>query len=176
MRASCSVFIAVSLDGYIARSDGRIDWLSIVEEPGEDYGFKSFFDSIDTLVLGKNTYEVALGFQPWPYHGKRCVVLTHGSAVPQHGAELYAGSPEALVDKLTAEGAQRVYVDGGKVIQQFLGAGLVTDLTLSVLPILLGDGVRLFGKLEADRRLELLESRPFKSGLVQLKYTARPPA
>jgi len=67
----CSVFIAVSLDGFIARTDGSVDWLSLVEAPGEDYGYQRFFDSIDTLVIGRSTYQLALGFEPWPYQGKR---------------------------------------------------------------------------------------------------------
>ncbi|MET0790969.1 MAG: dihydrofolate reductase, partial [Polyangiaceae bacterium] len=71
----CSVFIATSLDGYIARADGSIDYLSIVERAGEDYGYRAFFDSIDTLIIGRSTYDLALSFDPWPYAGKRCVVL-----------------------------------------------------------------------------------------------------
>lgn len=170
MRARCSVFIATSLDGFIARADGRIDWLSIVERPGEDYGYHAFFESIDTLVVGRKTYETALGFEPWPYAGKRCVVMTSAKPAAKHGEIFYAGDPGALVDRLTSEGAKRIYVDGGDVIRQFVAAGLVSDLTLSVLPILLGDGARLFGDTGRDVRLELVASRAFESGLVQLEY------
>jgi len=170
MSARCSVFIATSLDGFIARPDGRTDWLSIVERPGEDYGYQRFFDSIDTLVFGRKTYETALGFPQWPYAGKRCVVMTHTKPTPKRGEEIYAGAPGPLVDRLTAEGAKRIYVDGGDVIRQFLAAGLLTDLTLSIVPILLGEGIPLFGRLEDDARLELVESRSFESGLVQLEY------
>lgn len=167
----CSVFIAVSVDGFIARSDGSLDWLSIVESPGEDYGYQRFFDAIDTLVIGRSTYEVALGFDPWPYRGKRCVVLSHREASARHGEEFFAGEVTALAERLAAEGSKRVYVDGGAVIRQFLSAGLIDDLTLSVIPLLLGAGIPLFGSGSArDQRLELLGSQSFPSGLVQLRY------
>ena len=166
----CSVYIAVSLDGFIARSDGRIDWLSIVERAGEDYGYKRFHDTIDTIVVGRNTYNQVLGFDAWPYAGKRCIVMTHAPLAPRHDEEFYCGAPEQLVARLFAEGAKRAYVDGGAVIQQFLAAGLVTDMTVSIIPILLGDGVRLFGTTGRDVRLKLSASRAFESGLVQLEY------
>jgi len=167
----CSVFIAVSLDGFIARADGSVDWLSLVESPGEDYGYQRFFDSIDTLVVGRSTYELALSFDPWPYQGKRCIVLSHTQPPPRHGEEFFTGDVSALATRLAAEQAQRVYIDGGAVIQQFLRAGLLTDLTLSVIPIILGAGIPLFGPSTAtDQKLQLVESRSFPSGLVQTHY------
>src|SRR4051812_933329 len=111
----------------------------MVEEPGEDYGFKRFHDAIDTVLFGRKTYDVALGFEPWPYEGKRCVVLTPAAPAARHGEEFYAGPPEPLVERLASEGSKRIYVDGGLVIQQFVRAGLVTDMTLSILPVLLGE-------------------------------------
>ena len=172
----CSVFIAVSLDGFIARTDGSVDWLSLVEAPGEDYGYQRFFDSIDTLVIGRSTYQLALGFEPWPYQGKRCVVLTHTQSSARHAEEFFAGDVCALATRLAAEGAQRVYVDGGAVIQQFLAAGLLSELTLSVIPLLLGAGIPLFGSSTArDLKLELLAAQSFPSGLVQLRYRVPPP-
>jgi dihydrofolate reductase len=166
----CSVYIAASLDGYIARSDGGIDWLSIVDRAGEDYGYQSFHQSVDTVVVGRSTYNLALGFDPWPYAGKRCVVLTHAPPAPRHGEEFYSGSPRELCDRLAEQGATRVYVDGGAVIQQFLSAGLVTDLTVSFVPVLLGEGVRLFGNTGGDLPLELARTKSFPSGLVQVQY------
>jgi dihydrofolate reductase len=173
MTARCAVFIATSLDGFIARVDGGIDWLSIVQGTSEDYGYARFFDSIDTLVIGRKTYETALGFGDWPYAGKRCVVLTSAPRVAKHGERFYAGDVSALVAELTEEGAERIYVDGGAVIQQFLAAGLVTEMTLSIIPILLGEGIPLFGKTGRDVRLELAAARAFDSGLAQLEYRLR---
>lgn len=169
-RVRCSVFIATTLDGFIARPDGGIDWLSIVERPGEDYGYGRFFDSVDTLVVGRKTYETALGFARWPYAGKRCVVLTSTKSTPEHGEIFYSGDVAKLVERLTFEDARHVYVDGGAVIQQFLAQRLVADMTISVVPVVLGDGVRLFGPTGADISLELVASRAFESGLVQLEY------
>jgi dihydrofolate reductase len=166
----CSVFIGASLDGFIARKDGGIDWLSIVERPGEDYGYQKFHDSIDAIIVGRNTYETALSFPGWPYAGKRCVVLTHQARQPRHDEEFSSGPPGALVARLAAEGVKRAYVDGGAVVQQFLAAGLVSDLTVSILPILLGEGIRLFGATGRDLPLRLVQSRAFESGLVQLEY------
>lgn len=170
-RPRCSVYIATSLDGFIARPNGGIDWLSIVEREGEDYGFKTFFESVDTMVMGRKTYETALGFDAWPYAGKRCIVLTHRTtSVSRHGEELLSGDLTELVERLGNEGGKRVYVDGGAVIAQFLAAKLIDDVTTSIIPVLLGDGSPLAPKIGADVRLTLAEHRVFDSGLVQLTY------
>lgn len=174
-RPRCSVFIATSLDGYIARPDGTFDFLTLVERPNEDYGFADFFGSVDALVIGRNTYETALAFPDWPYAGKRCVVLTHREAPSVHGEQFFAGAPGALVEQLGLSGAQRLYVDGGAVIRQFLADGLIDDLTLSIVPVLLGQGVALFGAEVPEQRLVLENSKSYESGLVQLRY-ARPRA
>ena len=166
----CSVFIAASLDGFIARPDGQIDWLSLVDRPGEDYGYRQFHDSIDTFIVGRKTYETALGFDSWPYAGKRCVVLTHRALTAKYHEQFYGGPLDTLVARLSAANAKRAYVDGGTVIQQFLAAGLISDMTVSILPILLGEGVHLFGVTGRDVPLTLVASRAFESGLVQLEY------
>jgi dihydrofolate reductase len=178
-RPRCSVFIASSLDGYIARPDGGLDWLSIVERAGEDYGYRQFFDSVDAVVMGRRTYDTVLGFDAWPYVGKRCIVLTHAPPPALRHDEAFAtGAPAPLLERLAGEGVRRVYVDGGAVIRQFLAAGLVDDLTLSIIPVLLGGGIRLFdgdavaatSPGSADRPLRLADARSFDSGLVQLRY------
>jgi len=171
-RPRCSVYIAASLDGFIARANGAIDWLAIVEREGEDYGFKTFFDSVDTMVMGRKTYETALGFDAWHYAGKRCVVLTHQAPASRHGEEFLSGDLTELVERLGAEGAKRVYVDGGAVIAQFLAARLIDDLTVSIIPIMLGEGTPLAPRIGRDVRLQLTEHRAFESGLVQLSYRA----
>jgi len=170
-RPRCSVFIATSLDGYIARPDGTFDFLSIVEHPDEDYGFAEFFATVDALVIGRNTYETALAFPEWPYAGKRCVVLTHRETPSVHGEQFFAGEPAALVEQLGLSGAQRLYVDGGAVIRQFLADGLIDDLTVSIVPVLLGQGVALFGPEVPEQRLSLASSKAYESGLVQLCYS-----
>ena len=169
-RPRCSVFIATSLDGYIARPDGTFDFLSIVEQPGEDYGFAEFFASVDALVVGRNTYETALAFPEWPYAGKRCIVLTHRETPSLHGEQFFAGEASALVEQLGLAGAQRLYVDGGAVIRDFLASNLIDDMTLSIVPLLLGKGISLFGPEVPEQRLALESSVAYPSGLVQLRY------
>lgn len=170
MSTRFSVFIALSLDGYIARSDGALDWLACVERPNEDYGYAEFMDSIDTLVVGRSTYQTVLGFGDWPYQGKDCIVLSHAPQTSLHGERFWTGDVAQLASAITATGKRRVYVDGGKVIQQFLAADLIDDLTLSVIPLLLGTGIRLFSEAGPERALELGSSSAFGSGLVQLRY------
>lgn len=167
-RPQCSVYIATSLDGYIARPDGGLDWLSIVETPGEDYGYKAFFDTVDALVIGRKTYDTVLAFEKWPYEEKRCFVVTHNAPSPRHGETFHTGSLAALVDRLGAEGVRRVYVDGGVLIRNFFAEGLIDDVTVSIIPILLGAGLPLFGGVQ--RRMTLVSCRSFPSGLVQLGY------
>ncbi|HTX80059.1 MAG TPA: dihydrofolate reductase family protein [Longilinea sp.] len=179
MTITCSVFIATSLDGFIARKDGAIDWLSRPEDAiaGEDYGYQAFFDSVDTLVMGRNTFELALSFEAWPYAGKRVVVLSSGSpkippSLARH-VEHMSGAPAEIVRWLAERGAQHVYVDGGDTIRRFLRAGLIDDLTITRLPILLGDGIPLFGPLEGDIRLQQVETTVYPNGFVQSKYQVK---
>ncbi len=175
-RPRCSVFIATSLDGYIARKDGTFDFLSIVEQPNEDYGFAEFFATVDALVIGRHTYETALGFPEWPYAGKRCIVLTHRETPSVHGEQFFAGAAPGLVEQLGLGGAQRLYVDGGAVIRDFLAAGLIDDMTISIVPVLLGEGIALFGAEVPEQRLLLESSRSYPSGLVQLHYVRQAPS
>ena len=166
----CSVFIATSLDGYIARPDGSLDWLSAVQVDGEDYGYARFAETVDVIVLGRNTYDVVLGFAAWPYAGKRAIVMTNHPPDSRHGEEFYAGAPADLVRRLAAEGARRVYIDGGVVIQQFRSAGLIDDLTISIIPVVLGEGIPLFAAGASEGRLTLVDVQSWPSGLVQMRY------
>jgi dihydrofolate reductase len=166
-----SVFIATSLDGYIARPDGAIDWLQIVHPVDDSHGYPAFFASIDTIVVGRGTYDTANAFEEWPYAGKRVIVMTRRALEPRHGEEVFAGSIAELVPRLA--GATRVYVDGGKIVQQFLAANLVDDVTISVIPIVLGAGIRLFEGGEGEHRLDLESHQTWPTGLVQLRYRVR---
>lgn len=168
---NCVVFIATSLDGYIARKDGGLDWLTSVERPGEDYGYKVFADSVDVLITGRGTYDTVLAFPTWPYAGKRVIVLTHGKRESRHGEEFFSGDPRELLQKLEREGVKRAYVDGGKVIQSFLAAGLIDELTISIIPVLLGSGIPLFAPELPELKLKLEQTRGYESGLVQVRYS-----
>lgn len=163
-----SVFIAMTLDGFIARPDGKFDFLD--PYGNEDHGYADFFKSIDALIIGRGTYDVVLAFPDWPYAGKRVVVLT--SRVPptqRANEEFFTGDAKQLHAKLKSEGVRRAYVDGGKVIQQFLDADLIDDLTISVVPLRLGAGLPLFGT-GTERLFKLTGAQPYKDGLVQLRY------
>jgi len=174
----CSVFIAVSLDGFIARAHGEIDWLTETGTVtiGEDYGYKTFIDAVDTVVLGRNTYEKALAFSEWPYSGKRVVVLSTGSPnIPDSlsaRVEIMSCSATECALRLSKDGAKHVYVDGGRTIQGFLHAGLIDELIITRLPILIGEGVPLFGRLDRDMRLKHVETKSYESGFVQSNYRA----
>jgi dihydrofolate reductase len=174
MRPRFSVFIAASLDGFIARADGAIDWLSIHALDQEPNGYDEFVATVDAIVIGRGTYETALGFGGWPYGNKRVIVLTHGARDSLHGEELFAGEPAGLVPRLA--GCKRVYVDGGKVISQFFAADLVDDVTVGILPIVLGGGIRLFPGGEGEHRLALEGHRVYRSGMVQVEYRVQRPA
>ncbi|WP_118135262.1 dihydrofolate reductase family protein [Oceanicella sp. SM1341] len=169
------VFIATSLDGFIARTDGSIDWLEPVQNPEEDYGFAAFAAGMDGVVMGRATFETVLGFGEWPYE-QPVIVLSRSLrdvAVPE-GLEgrlsFRAATPEAVFAGLARRGWSRVWVDGGQVVQSFLREGLIEEITVSRIPVLLGEGIPLFGSLPADIRLEHLETRAFPSGLVQSRY------
>ena len=170
-----SVYIATSLDGFIARENGDIDWLMGSDDAGgEDYGYQAFMDSVDVLVMGRHSYEKVLSFGKWPYGDKLVVVLSSKPiAIPDDLAptvEAKSCSPAELVEQLAARGAKHLYIDGGKTIQGFLKAGLIQQLIITRLPILIGSGIPLFGPLTEDITLRHLETRSFTSGFVQSRY------
>jgi dihydrofolate reductase len=170
-----SVFIATSLDGFIARDNGALDWLPQASGE-EDHGYANFFAGIDTLLLGRKTFETVLGFSPFPYMGKRVVVCSQ-SLQQQHVPEALQPLLEVrneplpkLLHFLEATGTQHIYADGGQLITSLLELGLVHEMTLTRVPVLLGGGIPLFGKLSHDRLWQHLETKAFSSGLVQSKY------
>ncbi len=168
MTVQFAVFIAVSLDGFIARPDGGLDWLDRFH--GEDHGYDSFFRDVDALVIGRGTYDTVAGFPEWPYGSKRVIVCTSRAADVRHGEELWPGSPRALAERLEREGIRRVYLDGGALIRSFLGEGLVEELTINVVPLILGGGRPLFGPGLPELPLRLVESKSYPSGLLQIRY------
>ncbi|MFO0691986.1 MAG: dihydrofolate reductase family protein [Polyangiales bacterium] len=182
MSIRASAFIATSVDGFIARLDGSIDWLDRANATipeGEDCGYKAFFDSIDCIVMGRNTFELVRGFPEWPYADKPVVVLSSRTfEIPAALAPMVSSSselPAELLLRLETSGYRRVYVDGGITIQRFLADGLIDDLTITLIPVLLGEGRPLFGPLAGDVELELLSTRSYEFGFVQLSYGPRKP-
>ena len=174
-RPKVSVFLGLSLDGYIAGEGGDLSWLSIVQtDPPEDTGFDALMRDVDVMVFGRNTYDTALAFEAWPYASKRVVVLTHRALRPRHGEEVHAGPLVDLLASLGQAGHRHVYLDGGGVTREGLAAGVVDELTLSWLPVILGKGIPLFASGLSMSRWHLAQSRAFASGLVQARYVPAP--
>lgn len=170
-----SVFVGVSVDGFLARCDGRLDFLDA--GGSEPHGFEEFFATVDALVIGRNTFEVVLAFPEWPYGEKRVVVLSSQrldlTALSGKPVEQMAGEPAEIVARLAAGGVRHIYVDGGVTIQRFLRAGLVETLTVTRVPVLIGDGIPLFGSLPHDVLLRHVATRTYAGGLVQSDYEIR---
>lgn len=177
MTPRVSVYIAASVDGFIARRDGGLDWLeeaSRVVPEGEDMGYGAFMESIDVLVMGRVTYEKVLQHPAWPYGKKRMLVLSSRkikfpSKVPNtvsHSVEC----PAHLVRRLGREGVKRIYVDGGNTIQRFVAAGLVDDMIITYMPVLIGRGTPLFGEVPDDVSLKVTKTKTYKFGIVQVHF------
>lgn len=177
-RVKATVYVATSLDGFIARPDGKLDWLpkprSGSGDASEDYGYRALVDSVDFIVMGRLTYEKVMSFGEWPYRDKPVVVLASQPVeIPDHLAssvEVMSGPTPEIVRRLAERGAKHIYVDGGKTIHRFLEAGLIGRLIISRIPIVLGSGIPLFRPLTHDIRLRHIRSRPFRNGIVQSEY------
>ena len=166
-----SVFVGTSVDGFIARPNGDLDFLP---EDCEPHGYDEFIASVDAIVIGRNTFEKVLTFGGWPYGDKRVVVLSSRpvdlSVVKGGVVEQMAGPPAEIVSQLAASGARHLYIDGGITIQRFLRAGLVLRLIITRVPVLIGQGIPLFGTLPRDVRLHHVTTRHYPSGLVKSEY------
>jgi dihydrofolate reductase len=166
------VFIGTSVDGFIARPNDDLDFLP--EGGGEPHGYNEFIASVDAIVIGRKTFEKVLTFGAWPYGDKRVVVLSSRpldlSKASGGVVEQMAGPPAEIVSQLAARGVYNLYVDGGVTIQRFLRAGAIQRLIITRVPVLIGEGVPLFGALPHDVRLRHVATRAYPSGLVQSEY------
>jgi dihydrofolate reductase len=163
-----SVFVGASVDGFIARLNDDLDFLD--EGGSEPHGYEEFMAGIDTLVIGRRTFEKVMTFGEWPYGGKRVVVLSSRPLDLPDTAEQMSGPPAEIVARLAAGGVRSVYLDGGVTIQRFLREGLIQRLIVSRVPVLIGQGIPLFGNLPHDVRLRHVATRHFAGGLVQSEY------
>lgn len=171
----CSVFIGASVDGFIARLNGTFDFLPV--DGGEPHGYKEFFASVDALVIGRKTFETVVAFPEWPYGDKRVIVLSGRaldlSRTPAGCVEQMQGSPRQIVSQLESRGVRHIYVDGGVTIQRFLRDGLIQRLIITRVPVLIGEGIPLFGPLAGDIRLKHIETRHYASGLIKTEYEVK---
>ena len=173
-----SVFIGTSLDGFIARENGDIDWLDDANKqvtPGEDFGFKSFLESVDQIIMGRKTFDQVMNFDNWPYNNTKMIVLTSKNIeIPEKLRETVTtsntSSPEQLIKELSDQSTNHIYIDGGIVIQDFLSARLVDEITVTIVPVLIGKGKSFSGLLLKDSSLEHLKTTVYNFGFVQIKY------
>ena len=177
MNIKCSVYIAVSIDGYIARVDGDVEWLHQPENDSPDklgleYG--EFIATVDRLLMGRKTFEKVLSFPAWPYEDVRVIVLSSRDIeIPDDlkgKVAVDGGDPQEIVSRLEEAGNKHLYIDGGLTIQRFLSSGQITDITLTKIPVLLGNGIPLFSAMAIEIPLKHVETTSSSAGVVQSRY------
>ncbi len=168
------IYIATSIDGYIARKDGSIDWLMDLPNPDEsDFGFSEFIKNIDAIVMGRNTFELVQTFDNWPYTKPLFVLSSTLKSIPEKligKAELIQGDPLSVLKKLNERNYFNLYIDGGKTIQEFLKLNLIDEMIITRIPILLGKGIPLFGELNKEQKFKLIKSEILINALVKDHY------
>jgi dihydrofolate reductase len=171
-----SVFIGTSVDGFIARPNGELDFLP--SGGGEPHGYNEFIASVDAIVIGRKTFDTVLAFPEWPYGSKQVIVLSNHSldfsCIRGAVVEQMSGAPADIFNQLAVRGFQHIYVDGGITVQAFLRAGLIHRLTITRVPVLIGEGIPLFGSLARDIKLHHLATHHYASGLVKSEYEVLP--
>ena len=180
----CSVYIATSADGYIATLDGSVDWLHTagnleVDMGSEDMGFKSFIDSVDCIIMGRKCMEMisSMNLTPeqWPYGDVRIVVLSNTVKEPPENLrgkiEMYSGDIQDLIIKLENSGFKHAYIDGGSTITSFINLKLIDEMIITKVPVLLGEGIPLFGKINQNVKLENSKAAAFPNDFIQVKYS-----
>lgn len=168
----CTLYIAMSLDGYIAGPGDDLSFLNKVADPSTDYGYSEFMKEVDVMIWGRTTYDVVLGLiEEWPFEGKDCYVLSD-SRTGNNERITYVAPPLApWVLEMKAKHSGRIYCDGGGgIVQQMLKEKLLEEIIISIIPVILGNGTKLFRTLEEEIDLKLIETKSFPSGLVQVKY------
>lgn len=165
-----AVFIAISLDGYIARTDGDIDWLLSRSEDIGETGYDEFVATTDAIVMGRKTYEIGLTFDEWPYADMRVYVLSSTLDPDSDDRVTIGRSLDDLLDTAQSSGVRHVYADGGRLITEFLRRGLITEITITTVPVIIGSGLPLFGVIDGDISLEHLRTTTLGRGIVQTAY------
>lgn len=175
MMRKLTVYIASSLDGYIAKPNDDLSFLKLVEKEGEDYGYEEFISTIDTIILGRKTYDWVLKEIGPSYYdnGKRSVYVITRTERPRVGnTTFFTGDLTNLVQQLKAESSsQNIYCDGGaEIINELLKNDLIDEFIISLVPVFVGDGIRLFKEGRPEQQLELVNAKTYDTGLVQVHY------
>jgi len=166
------LYIAMSLDGFIAKPDGDISFLTSVEKEGEDYGYSKFMESVDTIILGRKTFDkiLAMGYE-LPYGNRPVYVVTRSSKSDSGTIMYYSGNLTDLISSLKSLEGKNIYCDGGaEIVHQLLKYDLIDELIISIIPVLLGDGISLFKDGLQEKKLQIMSAKSFEKGLVQLHY------
>lgn len=166
------LYIATSLDGYIAKPNDDLDFLSIVQQEGEDYGYTDFIKSVDTVILGRKTYDwVMTQVSEFPHADKNTYVITRTPKPSIGKTNFYTGKLNELINRLKADSGENIFIDGGaEIVNELLKDNLIDEFIISVIPILVGNGTKLFKDGRPEQKLELLSTKQFKKGLTQLHY------
>ena len=166
------LYIAMSLDGCIAKDEGNLDFLSLVASPGEDYGYGEFIRTVDTVIMGRKTYDKVLSFGiDFPHKGKTCYVYSRTKKGKDANVEFFGGNIATLLSDLKSKEGLNIFIDGGaELVHELLKENLIDRFVISVIPVLLGNGISLFKNGRPEQVLQLISSKSFPSGLVQLCY------
>lgn len=169
------LYIAMSIDGYIAKPNDDLSFLSIVEKEGEDYGYAAFIKTIDTVILGRKTYDWIMAHVPEFVHAdKETFVITRTTKARAGNTHFYTDNLKELIHKLKAAQGKNIFIDGGaEIVNALLNEELIDEMVLSLIPIVLGSGVRLFHDSNPEQQFSLTSSQAFDTGLVQLQYTKK---
>ena len=180
MSIKCSVYIAASIDGFIAKPGGDIEWLNRPEYATsklKGVSYEDFIATVDVLIMGRNTFEKVLSFDHWPYEELLVVVLTSRNVdIPEHlhdKVKIESGEPDAILSRLASQNYSHFYIDGGITIQRFFTAKRIDEITITWIPILLGDGIPLFGIHDTEQQLQLIDAIPSDNGFVQVRYSVQ---
>lgn len=166
------LYIAVSLDGYIAKPNDDLSFLSIVQQEGQDYGYADFINTVDAVIVGRKTYDkvISMGFD-FPHADKDAYVITRTPRPSIGSVKFYTGNLTTLVKKLKSESGKNIFCDGGaEIVNELLKNNLIDEFIISVIPILLGNGIKLFNDGRPEQKLELVSTKQFEKGLTQLYY------
>ena len=168
-------YVASSLDGYIAKEDGDVSWLEELNISMEDAGYNEFYSTVEALVMGRKTYEMIVSFGQWPYGDKPVWVCSRNEIAPIKGCNLQAGStPKEAYKAANEMNINHLWlVGGGSLASSFLEGNLLTNISLSLMPILLGSGIKLFGGLPSPIKINKESEQSHESGMVQLEYSIK---
>lgn len=168
-----SLYIASSIDGYIASEEGSVDFLDSIDHEGEDYGFTEFYENIDAVAMGRKTYDFCLSVDQWPYAGKQSYVFTNSNLkTDRNDIKFLSGDVKEVSNKISDAGFKNIWlVGGGKLNAQFISHSLIDKIILTIIPVVLGKGIPLFGESDFDPvKYELTNVEKYSSGVVQLNY------